>query len=256
MVELFPYAVNPQHYTPYKTLASLPGMGIIYRSWRNMDPLHTLGHPTRQWDRGGISHLSEEEQKRIMDSPEVPQHLCCRDPEWLYRIYQDTIVDVQNVASLIKSAAESEWHDLLGDISQTQMQYGDTQFGNKPRNRPSNKPTHLPFHKLYPGKVENIVCNAREEDDSWSNRDSLPPFISLSWKPPWNVKYLPSHSVKYEVWIQEHSLEHYTAWIMSRTSYKFTAGLRPHTNYSVWVRSILDDTILGPFNHRHILCST
>ena len=120
MVELFPYAVNPQHYTPYKTLASLPGMGIIYRSWRNMDPLHTIGHPTRQWDRGGISHLSEEDQKRIMDSPEVPRHLCCRDPEWLYRIYQDTIVDVQNVASLIKSAAESEWHDLLGDISQTQ----------------------------------------------------------------------------------------------------------------------------------------
>ena len=238
MVELFPYAVNPQHYTPYKTLAGLPGMGIIYRSWRNMDPLHSVGHPGRHWDRGGIIHLSQEEQKRIRDSQEVPRHLCCRDPEWLYRIYQDTIVDVQNVVLLIKSAAIADGNDLSHNISQKHP--GDAD---------------LLFHKLYPGKVQNISCNAGTGDLSESIH-STPPSISLSWKPPWNVKYLVSHSVKYEVWIQEHSLEHYTAWIMSRTSYKFTAGLRPHTNYSIWVRCILDDNTLGPFNQRHVLCST
>ena len=31
LVELFPYAVNPLHYTPYRTMASLPGMDITYR---------------------------------------------------------------------------------------------------------------------------------------------------------------------------------------------------------------------------------
>ena len=31
LVELFPYAINPLHYTPYRTLASLPGMDITYR---------------------------------------------------------------------------------------------------------------------------------------------------------------------------------------------------------------------------------
>ena len=31
LIELFPYAVNPLHYTPYSTLASLPGMAVTYR---------------------------------------------------------------------------------------------------------------------------------------------------------------------------------------------------------------------------------
>ena len=34
LVELFPYAINPLHYTPYRTLVSLPGMDITYRSDR------------------------------------------------------------------------------------------------------------------------------------------------------------------------------------------------------------------------------
>jgi len=31
LVELFPYAVNPDHYTPYRTLVNLPGMAVTYR---------------------------------------------------------------------------------------------------------------------------------------------------------------------------------------------------------------------------------
>ena len=30
-LELFPFGVPPENYTPYKTLAGLSGMGIVYR---------------------------------------------------------------------------------------------------------------------------------------------------------------------------------------------------------------------------------
>jgi protein O-mannose beta-1,4-N-acetylglucosaminyltransferase len=93
LLELFPYAVNPAHYTPYQTLAELPGMGIHYKSWRNLNVDKTVAHPNRSPAEGGISHLTTEKQASIKSSLEVPRHLCCSDPEWLFRIYQDTVVD-------------------------------------------------------------------------------------------------------------------------------------------------------------------
>ena len=33
VVELFPYGVPAAHYTPYRTLAELPGLGLTYRAW-------------------------------------------------------------------------------------------------------------------------------------------------------------------------------------------------------------------------------
>ncbi|MEQ2189250.1 Protein O-linked-mannose beta-1,4-N-acetylglucosaminyltransferase 2, partial [Goodea atripinnis] len=66
VVELFPFAVNPEQYTPYKTLASLPGMDLLYISWRNSMEEKTVTHPDRPWEQGGIAHLEKEEQQRIM----------------------------------------------------------------------------------------------------------------------------------------------------------------------------------------------
>ncbi|KAI0238793.1 Protein O-linked-mannose beta-1,4-N-acetylglucosaminyltransferase 2 [Lamellibrachia satsuma] len=106
LIELFPYAVNPLHYTPYSTLASLPGMAVTYRAWRNMDPNRSVTHPSAAPEVGGIDHLERNEQDRIMCSPEVPLHLCCKDPEWLFRIYQDTIVDVPAVIALTRDAVD------------------------------------------------------------------------------------------------------------------------------------------------------
>lgn len=33
LIELFPYAIPSENYTPYRRLAQLPGMNIIYRAW-------------------------------------------------------------------------------------------------------------------------------------------------------------------------------------------------------------------------------
>lgn len=235
LVELFPFAVNPDHYTPYKTLSRLPGMNILYKSWRNVDQSKSIGHPDRPWDTGGIAHLTKEEQERILQSTEVPSHLCCRDPEWLYRIYQDTIVDTDGLVSLISKAMEEREQLLKLGLPIT---------------------THQQQHRLHPSQVLEMQCDANPDLVAASIHNLTPPSISLSWQPPWNVQYLKADSIKYEVWIQEQNHDHYTAWILSRTSYKFSTGLKPQTNYSIWVRCIMNDHIHGPFNKDHISCST
>ncbi|XP_054869843.1 protein O-linked-mannose beta-1,4-N-acetylglucosaminyltransferase 2 isoform X2 [Amphiprion ocellaris] len=107
VVELFPFAVNPEQYTPYKTLASLPGMDLHYVSWRNMKEENTVTHPDRPWEQGGIAHLEKDEQVRILASKDVPRHLCCRNPEWLFRIYQDTLVDIPSFLEVLKEAMKA-----------------------------------------------------------------------------------------------------------------------------------------------------
>lgn len=53
---------------------------------------------------GGIEHLSPEEQQKIDETARIPQHVCCYDPYWRYRLFQDTIVKVDEIDDLIDDA--------------------------------------------------------------------------------------------------------------------------------------------------------
>lgn len=237
VIELFPYAVNPENYTPYKTLASLAGMQITYRAWRNKDVLNTQTHAERSWDTGGISHLTTAQQHQIMTSTQVPKHLCCRDPEWLFRIYQDTIVDIPSLISLIKEAQVEK-----------EKQYNDS----------IELTSSLFAKKMFPSKVQDLKCiGSRDRADSMGSSDpSVPPSLWVSWQRPWNLRYLGLTSLRYEVWIQQHGEDSYTAWILSKTSHTFTAGLKPETHYDIWVRCVTNGNQQGPFNHEHVSCHT
>ena len=233
IIELFPYAVEPDNYTPYKTLAGLKGMRLVYQSWRVTNKQHTVTHPDHKWDTGGIHHLPVAQQSRILSSQVVPEHLCCRDPEWLFRIYQDSIVDVQSVLSVINTAIHNRNRLLL------------------------TKPDvflHLPYTQ-YPTHVEHIECNG-SGDDLYKTIEVVPPALSLSWHSPWNLLYLNVSDVSYEIWIQESGSERYSAWILTRTQHTFTLGLKQNTQYSIWIRCILNNQIVGPFNQDHITCFT
>jgi len=224
LVELFPYAINPDHYTPYRTLANLWGMDMNYLAWRNVDITKTVPHPERSWDEGGIVHLPEEEQQKIMSSNEVPLHLCCRNAEWLYRIYQDTVVDVDDIISLLQN----------NNVNSLDKHFIDESQGSS--------------KQLSPSYVRNVTCIA----------DSLVqglPSLQLSWKPPANIRFINFLEVKYEVWIQEVGEDDYTAWMLTQYQYTFTAGIQPDTSYSVWIRCIVDG-VVGPFNTNHVSCST
>ncbi|XP_064465561.1 protein O-linked-mannose beta-1,4-N-acetylglucosaminyltransferase 2-like [Ornithodoros turicata] len=163
VLELFPYGINPEHYTPYKTLAHL--RGIFYLSWRNTNKSNTVAHPNRKPHLGGIMHLSPEEQQKVLDSDKVPQHLCCEDPEWLFRIYQDTVVDNSIVP-------------LLEKIRRARQDY-----------------THPPrVDKLLPGFVRDVECLVEEVGH-----------LLVRWKEPWNTNYVTDSDCQYEVWLQTES---------------------------------------------------
>lgn len=220
VVELFPYAVNPDHYTPYKTLATLPGMDLQYVAWRNMIRENTVTHPERPWDQGGITHLDRAEQARILQSREVPRHLCCRNPEWLFRIYQDTRVDIPSLMQSIRRVVKG---------------------------RPGPRRQRWAI-SLYPGKVREARCQASVQGATEAR-------LSVSWQIPWNLKYLKVREVRYEVWLQEQGENTYVPYMLTLQNHTFTENIKPFTTYLVWVRCIFNRSLLGPFADV-LVCST
>ena len=206
LLELFPYAINPDHYTPYRTLVELQGMGITYRAWRNMNPDHSVAHPDALPENGGVHHLSLEEQRRILESTEVPKHLCCSNPDWLFRIYQDTIVDVSS---------------LLNSLSDALVEY--EQLGTQ----------NIITSNVSPSKIQNIKCVRGKG-------------LHVSWQRPWNIEYMNTNDVKYEVWIQGTKEERYKAYMLQLTEYLFSDGIEQNISYRVWVRCTVEN-VQGPF---------
>uniref|UniRef100_S4RU42 Protein O-linked mannose N-acetylglucosaminyltransferase 2 (beta 1,4-) n=1 Tax=Petromyzon marinus TaxID=7757 RepID=S4RU42_PETMA len=222
LVEIFPYGVNPTHYTPYRTLCGLPGMGLVYAAWRNERRGDSVAHPQRSWDEGGIAHLPPAEQERIERSAEVPPHLCCRNPEWLYRIYQDTRVNIPSFLATVRAA-----------------------LGDRPPS-PSDAPA-VPV--MFPGRVRAARCEAVNRQDAGSQGTATGSAAGLlvSWEPPWNLPFLKVHEVRYEVWIQELGENTYTPYILPVLNHTFREHVRPHATYHVWVRCLLGEALQGPF---------
>lgn len=220
VVELFPYGVNPEHYTPYKTLASLPSMDLQYVAWQNTKEENTVTYPDRPWEQGGIAHLEKAEQERIMKSKEVPRHLCCRNAEWLFRIYQDTLVDIPSMMTAIHQSVISK--PPLGKLKARSI--------------------------IHPGKVRESMCQASVQSASEAK-------LSISWQVPWNLKYLKVKDVKYEVWIQEQGENTYMPYILPHQNYTFVENIKPFTTYLVWIRCIFNKNLLGPFAET-LTCNT
>lgn len=215
LIELFPFGINPDNYTPYRTMVELPGMNVIYASWRNEIEENTVTYPHEIPEAGGIGHLTEEEQEDIMNAKEVPTHLCCSNPYWLYRIYQDTIVDIQSFLSVMK-------------------------FTERKQKMLSTRQESASYHKLYPSKVINITCQIPVKE--------VQPALWLSWKPPTNLLFLTTGEVKYEVWIQEVGRKDYVAFILDMSEYMFKDHLKRNTQYNVWIRCIVNE-LHGPFGN-------
>ncbi|XP_022082194.1 protein O-linked-mannose beta-1,4-N-acetylglucosaminyltransferase 2-like isoform X2 [Acanthaster planci] len=199
LLELFPFAVNPDHYTPYKTLVQLPDMGITYRSWRNWDLDRTVTHPDALPAYGGIQHLSSEEQIRILSSHEVARHICCSNPEWLFRIYQDTVVDIPSILELL-SVGLRECQQL-----RTEQVHGPS---------------------LFPSKVGSISCKRQQG-------------LHLSWKQPWNTEYMNDSEFTYEIWVQDQDRQDYKAYILQVSEFTFSEGFEESKSYRVWIRCLI-----------------
>lgn len=108
LIEGFPWGVPPENYTPYATMARLSGMRLAYRAWTPSQAISCVGHPTRSPAEGGIAHLPQEQQEFILKATTISPHACCDNPHWLYRIFQDTIVDTQAIIGLFREG----WDEL------------------------------------------------------------------------------------------------------------------------------------------------
>ncbi|KAJ3076188.1 Protein O-linked-mannose beta-1,4-N-acetylglucosaminyltransferase 2 [Podochytrium sp. JEL0797] len=157
MLELYPYAVPSDNYTPYRTMAQLSGMNLVYRAWENKHPENSVSHPDWPEALGGIAHLSPEEQKTIQDTTTVPSHKCCVDPYWLFRIYQDTTVDIQEISTLLKDALQ-ESARLMQTLANT---------------NPMEAIDILP--PAITGPMFNCLGEGRPKDALW-----------IRWAEPWN----------------------------------------------------------------------
>lgn len=231
VVELFPYAVNPLNYTPFKTLCDMPGSEVTYKSWSNSDRVKSVPHP--DWDPklGGIHHLPIHEQKAIVEQTEVPGHLCCEDPSWLYHIYQDTIVDTEAVTSLVTTA--------LTEASESQV-------SSKSEMR------FLQDIPIMPGPVRDLNCksvNLTIESNYVSTK------YLLIWKLPWNLEFIEYGSLEFQLVISEYG--HDNSIHVELPSDVMFYSLEPARQqldvvYNVWVRATIDKHLSGP--HVYVAC--
>eukprot|EP00118_Oscarella_pearsei_P003953 m.16436 g.16436 ORF g.16436 m.16436 type:complete len:588 (+) comp26925_c0_seq1:261-2024(+) len=222
LVELYPYGVPAEEYQPYKALLGLPGMNVAYQSWANEKEENSITHPDYPPEYGGLGHLGEKEREEIMSRSRVLPHLCCENPEWLYRIYQDTFVDVPSVVKVVKKAWQGAIH--IQDTLKAQESVVRNSLGSR---------------KIFPAKVKNVSCSAVTKGGGTIG-------LQLSWNASWNRAYIHGE-VWYEIWIQQEGQGDYDAYMLQATEYVFTEKIQAASGYIVWVRSVIGN-LEGPFS--------
>lgn len=211
LLEMFPYAIPSADYTPYKTLAHIFGQDIEYGVWENRNAKDTVMHPEWPPELGGLTHLTPEERRQIIESVEVPKHLCCTNPQWLFRIYQDTVVDVYSFRQVLRQ---------LYDNAKTKKKI-------MKHNRDSTR-------DYYPGPVLNMSCIAVHSLTSH--------YYLLTWQLPWNVQFLSAETIRYQIVMQNLKESGFTSTIVNETSH-----IIPVTDlsdkYNIWVMCFMNDTV-------------
>lgn len=226
VIELFPYAVNPRKYSPFRTVAELPGMNLVYIAWQNLDKTKSVGHPNWPEDLGGIGHLPSQRQTAIMGETEVPDHFCCNDPSWLYHIYQDTEVDIPAITRLITEAI--------------------------------GKPLASSHLGMFPAKVPNIRCDKSDTDVKNNNVKKLgnvgkeSVVFRIEWDYPKNLDSLDYKSLHYEVRVVQDGVDDILYVVTSTSLLVSVLGAGPPVQ--VWVKAVIDRTTGG--QHSHTKCST
>ncbi|XP_054279038.1 protein O-linked-mannose beta-1,4-N-acetylglucosaminyltransferase 2-like [Macrosteles quadrilineatus] len=93
IIELFPFGIQPNFVSPLRALCQNKHIYYNYESWVNMNESNTITHPEYPPLHGGILHLEKTKQEEIIKVKTVPAVECCHNPVYLFRMFQDTIVD-------------------------------------------------------------------------------------------------------------------------------------------------------------------
>lgn len=119
-------------------------------------------HPEYPADRGGLGHLSDAERAAVLATKEIPAVACCSSPLWLFRIYQDTRVDIAQFTTQLSEA-----------LTQSAVA------------QPARDP---PPFQLSP--VRDLVCRISPDGT----------IAQATWQPPWNAAYVPD--VAYQLYLR------------------------------------------------------
>ena len=101
LVELFPFGLNPDQYTPYKTIATRLREKVEYAAWRNANRTNSFENPLIRHD-GRLDEVDGVERDRIERMTEVPRLPCCGAKEFRYWLNQDTRVDEANLLGVAR----------------------------------------------------------------------------------------------------------------------------------------------------------
>ncbi|GBM84538.1 Protein O-linked-mannose beta-1,4-N-acetylglucosaminyltransferase 2 [Araneus ventricosus] len=215
VIELFPFGIHPDISTAYKTLCEFSELKLFYRAWQNNFKSNSFPHPEYPPEWGGILHLPSEEQKDIQSSVVMP-FLCCDNPVWLYRIYQDTVVDMHSFVTLLQAVLEERDNYVTPE-------------------------KHQNTYRLYPGEVSNGCCNVSDET------------LTLVWEQPWNLRFFDGVQLEYEVWLQDIEGDDVQAFLMKTNKFVFPVKSATKTYYA-WIRCHANG-LIGPFTSNPIICN-
>lgn len=216
VIEIFPYAINPDHYTPYKRLCQL--LAIRYSTWTNEKQENSITHADFPASLGGIHHLPASNIRQITQSTQVKPHLCCNDPEWLFRAYQDTIVDVDSFAGVFGRV----WHQIS-------------------HLHPDHNQTNVP--NLAPGPITSSSCI----------KSGIT--AEISWSQPWNLHLIGLSAsdfaaIKYEVVLQAEGRSERQAYATQKQTLRLELSGRQNL---IWIRCFVSG-IAGPFPSDPLYC--
>lgn len=206
LIELFPYAVPGENYSPYRTLSYLPGMDLKYKMWINKD----VSMNYAQYGlRKRFDNLTPEGLLNIFSLKTVPPHVCCGNLPWMVRIYQDTVVNTYEINELIKEALI----ETLEDIS-------------NPKKRSETLAELLEMSR---NRVK-IVNHYIQEQITFTGTDKIQMFrLSINWTNPWETfKKKPS---QYGIWIEEFLEE-----VLSSEPFLKIETCIKGTEINIWIR--------------------
>ena len=173
MIEMYPFAVPSANYTPYNSMCKLPGMNLAYESWTNTHAASNTSFPDRVAHYGGISHLPTDEQQKIVNTHTVPEHLCCTNPFWLFRIFQDTRVNLPEIEQKVIQGFQGSL-DLIQKAIDNKAQ-------------------------ITPATITQAVCKFDRQGRT----------VTLSWEMPWNGTVQGS-GMYFSIWSHVHYREFQT----------------------------------------------
>jgi protein O-mannose beta-1,4-N-acetylglucosaminyltransferase len=211
LIEMFPYAIPGENYSPYRTLALLPELEMNYKMWINTNV--TMNY-SQLGIRKKLENLTPEEFINIISLKTVPPHVCCGNLPWMVRIYQDTVVNIIEIQKLIKDAVRENIRRL-----------------SNPKKIVSEKTKLLEISRHRVKSVDYRIL----EQKSFTGLDKIKMFqLIINWENPW--KEIDRTPTGYGVWIEEMMEE-----VKSTEPKIIFEACAKGSDFNIWIRPYIFD---------------